>query len=112
MRALPHPHIPAFASEGGVLRAEGLRSYLLELREAYTAYAPVPSVTLYMKSSRSIPSASPRPPVKKSVAPNKLRLGLQVSTAGLHPLPKLLLRIHPPIRYHPVHQGPYPLHRL
>lgn len=50
MRALPHPHIPAFASEGGVLRAEGLRSYLLELREAYTAYAPVPSVTLYVLS--------------------------------------------------------------
>ncbi|WP_253664825.1 hypothetical protein, partial [Thermus scotoductus] len=59
----------------------------------WDAYTSLKHGRTHMKSSRSIPSASPRPPVKKSVAPNKLRLGLQVSTAGLHPLPKLLLRI-------------------
>jgi len=46
------------------------------------------------------------------MAPNQARLGLQVSTTGLHPLPKLLLRVHPPVGHHRVHQGPNPLYGL
>jgi hypothetical protein len=46
------------------------------------------------------------------MAPNQARLGLQVSTTGLHLLPKLPLRVHPPVGHHRVHQGPNPLHGL
>lgn len=61
IKALPHPHIPVFASEGGVLRAESLRDYLLELREAYTPYAPVPPVTLYVLSEGDWQALVPYP---------------------------------------------------
>ncbi|MCS7218031.1 MAG: hypothetical protein NZ846_03520 [Thermus sp.] len=50
--ALPHPHLPAFASQGGALRAQALRDYLLALRAVYAAYAPIPPVTLYTLSER------------------------------------------------------------
>ncbi len=61
MKTLPHPHIPVFASEGGTLRAKSLRDYLLELREVYLSYAPVPPVTLYVLSERDWRSHLPYP---------------------------------------------------
>lgn len=61
LKALPHAHLPAFASEGGVRRAQALRDYLLALREVYTAYAPVPPVTLYVLSERDWRARLPYP---------------------------------------------------
>ncbi|MCS7067068.1 MAG: hypothetical protein RMK51_08125 [Meiothermus sp.] len=46
MQALPHPHIPLQASEGSVLRARAMQTYLLALRQALTRHAEVPPVQL------------------------------------------------------------------
>ncbi|WP_027883179.1 hypothetical protein [Meiothermus rufus] len=46
MQALPHPHIPLQASEGALRRGRALQAYLLALREALVAYAPIPPVHL------------------------------------------------------------------
>ncbi|GIW26570.1 hypothetical protein [Meiothermus sp.] len=48
MQALPHPHIPLQASEGSVLRARALQSYLLALREALSSYQAIPPVHLFV----------------------------------------------------------------
>lgn len=61
LHALPHAHLPAFASKGAVLRAEGLRAYLLSLRGAYLPYAPVPPVVLYVLSEREWRAQLPYP---------------------------------------------------
>ncbi|MFN3368787.1 MAG: hypothetical protein ACK4G4_01900 [Thermus sp.] len=100
MRALPHPLIPAFASEGGVLRAEGLRGYLLELREAYTAYAPVPPVTLYLLSEGDWRALVPYPyglPFQRSEG-GKLSLfaPLTYPERLLHRFREVLLPLGPP----------------
>lgn len=46
MQSLPHPYIPAQASEGSVLRARAMQSYLLDLRKGLADYAPIPPVHL------------------------------------------------------------------
>ncbi|BDG16647.1 hypothetical protein [Thermus brockianus] len=61
MRALPHPHLPTFASEGGVLRAKALRDYLLALGERYARYAPLPQVALYVLSEKDWRAQLPYP---------------------------------------------------
>lgn len=61
MRALPHPHLPAFFSEGGAFRAKALRDYLLALREVYVRYAPLPPVALYVLSEKDWRARLPYP---------------------------------------------------
>ncbi|KHG65035.1 hypothetical protein QT17_09140 [Thermus sp. 2.9] len=61
MRALPHPHLPAFFSEGGALRARALQEYLLALREVYARYAPLPPVALYVLSEKEWRASLPYP---------------------------------------------------
>jgi len=46
VQVLPHPHVPAQASEGAVLRARAMQQYLLELRATLNLYQPVPLVHL------------------------------------------------------------------
>ncbi|MFN3392092.1 MAG: hypothetical protein ACK40N_10060 [Meiothermus ruber] len=46
MQSLPHPYIPIQASEGSVLRARAMQSYLLDLRKGLARYAPIPPVHL------------------------------------------------------------------
>lgn len=50
MQVLPHPFVPAQASEGALLRARALQRYLLELRTALLSYATVPPVHLMVLS--------------------------------------------------------------
>ena len=61
MRALPHPHLPAFFSEGGALRAKALQDYLLSLREVYVRYAPLPPVRLFVLSEKDWRARLPYP---------------------------------------------------
>lgn len=61
MQALPHPHLPAFFSEGGALRAKALQDYLLALSGAYAAYAPLPPVRLFVLSERDWRARLPYP---------------------------------------------------
>ncbi|GAB5602092.1 hypothetical protein FJNA_06170 [Thermus sp. FJN-A] len=61
LTALPHPHLPAFASEGGSLRARALQGYLLSLREAYLPYAPVPPVALHVLGEKDWRARLPYP---------------------------------------------------
>ena len=61
MRAHPHPHLPAFFSEGGALRAKALQGYLLSLREVYVRYAPLPPVRLFVLSEKDWRARLPYP---------------------------------------------------
>ncbi|SDE56518.1 hypothetical protein SAMN04488243_10416 [Thermus arciformis] len=61
MRALPHPHLPAFFSEGGAPRAKALQGYLLSLREVYVRYAPLPPVHLFVLSEKDWRARLPYP---------------------------------------------------
>ncbi|TBH21949.1 hypothetical protein [Thermus thermamylovorans] len=100
MQALPHPHLPAFASEGGALRAEGLRAYLLSLREVYLPYAPVPPVVLYALSERDWRARLPYPyglPFQRSEGEGlALYAPLRYPERLLHRLREVLLPLGPP----------------
>ncbi|WP_038047153.1 hypothetical protein [Thermus caliditerrae] len=100
LKALPHPHLPAFASEGGTLRAEGLRAYLLALREVYLPYAPVPPVVLYVLSERDWRARLPHPyglPFQRSEGGTlALYAPLRYPERLLHRLREVLLSLGPP----------------
>ncbi|WP_337843748.1 hypothetical protein [Thermus sp.] len=100
MKALPHPHLPAFASEGAELRAENLRGYLLDLRAAYTAYAPLPPVTLYVLSEGDWRAHLPYPyglPFQRSEGERlSLFAPARYPERLLHRLRALLLTLGPP----------------
>ncbi len=48
MHTLPHPHLPAHASSGHLLRAKALQDYLAAVHAALAAYREIPPVTLYV----------------------------------------------------------------
>ena len=100
MKALPHPHLPAFASEGAELRAENLRAYLLDLRRVYTAYAPLPPVTLYVLSEGDWRARLPYPYGLPFQRTEGERLSLfapaRYPERLLHRLRALLLPLGPP----------------
>lgn len=99
MRALPHPHLPAFFSEGGALRAKALQDYLLSLREVYVRYAPSPGAPL-RPLGKGLAGEAPlplRPPLPARGAGGAFRLRpLTYPERLLHRLREVLLPLGPP----------------
>ncbi len=61
LKALPHPHLPAFYTPGSGLRARALQSYLEGLHRVYAALKPLPPVRLYLLGEKDWQGLLPYP---------------------------------------------------